>query len=235
MMQKKHTIIFILLNIISLFTIFQITFEIIYINPFDINIEALIKINNLLLIFSTGFVLSSLFHIIVNIIPAYKKKKITTEIIRERINEIAFNLEFLIKFTIFRNDIAALEANSSETINIKPIKKSETTEFLFKYANYEFNQEKVLANEFYQKRKTLIIQTCDEILSLPFIDSIDIKYIQLISNIRNSKFLYYLNPSKQEEMELLGKSNQQLIILNKYLNELKTKVTVKSISIQSSK
>lgn len=224
--KNKLSITFILINLLCIFIIILV-----YSNFFGkIFFKINEKLESLLIVFSSGFILSSLFYCVVNYLPDNRKRKITQSIIQEKLECIGKNLQFIIEFVLANNN---LKINNIK--NISPPKsqfvKFKRTLQIEKLKDSEFEEENENEKKLLNDKRIKVISDCDYILNLPFINTIDFSIIKLIASIRNSDYLKEIDMNTDEVL-LIGKHDEHFKLLISYFNELLFFVNLKKLSIK---
>ncbi|WP_321279112.1 hypothetical protein [Marinifilum fragile] len=223
----RNNFIILVLNLICVLIVLQIQFEFIFINLFDFTPDTNKKINQLLFIFSTGFILSSIFHLIVNVLPNHRRKKTTESIIDNKIRRIGSDMNFLLAYIMESNQIKLKDVASVTNMSLDFLFDRTVT---FKHTSFTNNglplsidytptKEKELLKTF----RSRIIENCDYILNLPFIDTIDFSLINLISSIRDSGYFYDIEVMAREENFVIPRYAEDFKTFFKYYRRLEKK------------
>jgi hypothetical protein len=196
--MKRLNIFLIAVNIICLLFIIQIQFQIFYLNPLNYSNSIVEKVNTLILIFSTGWILSTIFHLVVNILPNMYRQKVTETIIKDKLISIAQEMKFLISYIYKRSNFKENVDDISELKIIKGFPKNHKVIIQRDYGKDEEIGIKLVFNgettefEFIHNQIKTITNNCDYILNLPFIDTVDFNLIKLLTEIKSSNYLEIL-------------------------------------------
>lgn len=235
--KKPWHIFLVAFNIFCVLVIIQVKFKIIYLNPFDFNIDFINIINDIFYIFSTGFILSSIFYFLVNIVPDNKKRKISKPIVNKKIKLIGTDMSYLIEYVKKNNEIDDEKIKNSKICNLSyPSDKQVSFEYGIvseKEQKFNFLPENINENDFFMEHKNSIIKNCDYILKLPFINLFDISLIKLIASIRDSGYLWDIE-KKEEYVKLSNVYYKDFKKFIKYYNGLEkiqkfNKIEIKNI------
>ena len=201
-MKKGHYIL-LTINLICILIVIQVQFEIVYLKPFINNSSIVQKFNQLLLIFSTGFILSSIFHLLVNIIPDNRKRKITESIIDDKIKMIGRDMQFLIEYILKSNNLNRDKISLTDNVNISFLSDKnvafEYDTISRNFPSFTFNQDPINEKLLCKNIKDKIINNCEYILKLPFINSLDYSTIKLIASINDSAYFKGIEIMLKEE------------------------------------
>lgn len=245
--NKTLNILQIALNVICTLAVIQIQFKIVVLNPFNLNSIAVKKWNEIFLIFSSGFILSSLFYFIVNKLPNIRRKNITNSIINDSLNSLFKDSLIILEYTFKRNGFSEEDLKND---NIKfegdfPSNKKfyiQEVEQIRESPHELISDFSIKEDQYLQYKINQVIKYANFILGLPFIDTIDFDIIKLVSSIKNADFLNLLsikikylknNEGVNPDLEFLYESflsfheDIKKLIEQKYINDNANKIKIK--------
>lgn len=194
--MKLYLIILCILNILSVIFILQINFGLIPLIISSFNITTITNINGLVINISYGFVVSSIFYLIVVYFPEREKRKSTNKIIQSRLcaiaNEINKSIHYLYSKRLDSKDV---RIDKLEFSHFEPIICLDKRVMKFNYKIkgshggwIPFGTGEQLEINSYVHEREIVLSKIDELLALPTIIYIDFELIEILVRLRDCWF-----------------------------------------------
>ena len=193
---KSYYTILILLNILSVFFVLQIKLKLIPLFQTNSSTYLIKNINDLIVNLSVGMILSTLFFIIVVLLPELIKRKSTLKIIQARLDTIGNELNHsMFYFTHKRMSMKIDSLKKLQKNDFKKISGLSRKRMNFKYTILgthghwiPFSSGEYTELDFFINQKKIIIKKIDEIFSLPTITQVDDELIEILAELRDCHF-----------------------------------------------
>lgn len=199
--MRFYNWILLVLNLFSVFLLIQIKLELIPLFPSNLKPNYLDSLNELISAFSIGIIISTIFYLIVSVLPNRIKSVRTQKIIQPKLNTIGSQINESIFYMVNKySDEPVLSIQNLHSNNFSRIKKLENKPRNFKYSVLNDGGNWVNLStghiteyeHFFQHRK-LMIEKIDDIFSLPNITNLNNGIIENLAEIRDSSFLFSIS------------------------------------------
>lgn len=213
--MKKIHILLVFLNIISIFFLLQIVFDLFPIIECDYSTNKIEKINNLVISLSIAIITSTLFYILLVYLPEKKKSITAREVSSTNLRFLAENMQFLIihliksyGIKVEKNDYNFSRINIDEFSKIKPniFCKEQISGHYEIFIRVNDKLVSLGTDEINLKNKaTSLMELIQKTLSTPSIIFEDENLIKLLNRIHHCSFFeailaFTLKPSFKTEI-----------------------------------
>ena len=193
------------LNLISIFFLLQIKLDVIPLFPSNMELSVIENLNELISRFSIGIIISTIFYLIVSVLPNEIKRIKTQKIIQPRLNTIGNQINQSIYYLVNKyseNKIKSIKNLNKN--NFLGIKKLENKLQNFNYSILNNNGDWVNIStgnqteyQHFFHHKNLIQEKIDEIFSLPNITNLNNGIIENLAELRDCSFISAISMYEQ--------------------------------------
>lgn len=214
---KPHLIALVILNSVSLFFILQIEFSLLPLINCSLKVENVKNINEVIVTLSRGFILSSLFYLIVVFIPESNKRKSTMKLILPRLNTMANELHNSVQY-LYSRRLASIHKPIEKLVfsDFEPITGIDKRRLDFCYSIkgsqgpwIPFSSGEQTELDHFKYERKLVTTKIDEIFALPTVIYLDDNLIEILANLRDSRFYSHIDfldkfgpPTNAEDISL---------------------------------